>query len=84
MDTQDQSASYAPIGDRPVDLSIARRKVQIAVEAELAADRAIEIARQAVIEARTVVAAIEKQVNEEYVLWLCTLCPVLLMIMALH
>jgi len=66
MDTQDQSASYAPIGDRPVDLSIARRKVQIAVEAELAADRAIEIARQAVIEARTVVAAIEKQVNEEF------------------
>jgi len=66
MDTQDQSASYAPIGDRPVDLAVARRKVQIAVEAELAADKAIEVARQAVIEARTVVAAIEKQVTEEF------------------
>jgi len=66
MDAQDHGNSYAPTGDRPVDLAVARRKVQIAVEAELAADRAIEVARQAVIEARVVVAAIEKQVNEEF------------------
>jgi len=66
MDTQDRSASYAPVGNRPVDLAVARKKVQIAVEAELAADRAIEVARQAVIEARTVVAAIEKQVTDEF------------------
>lgn len=63
---QDHSDSYVPTGDRPVDVAVARKKIQIAVEAELAADRAIEAARQAVIEARTVVAAIEKQVNEEF------------------
>jgi hypothetical protein len=65
-EAHDHSESYMPTGDRPVDVSIARKKIQIAVEAELAADRAIEAARQAVVEARTVVAAIEKQVNEEF------------------
>lgn len=65
-DAHDHSDSYMPTGDRPVDVSVARKKIQIAIEAELAADRAIEAARQAVVEARTVVAAIEKQVNEEF------------------
>lgn len=65
-DAYDHSESYAPTGNRPVDVAVARKKIQIAVEAELAADRAIEAARQAVVEARTVVAAIEKQVNEEF------------------
>jgi hypothetical protein len=44
-----------------------RQKVQIAVDAELAADKALELARRAVVEARTVVGAFEQQVNQEYV-----------------
>lgn len=58
---------YGLTGDRSMDLAVAREKVQAAIEAELAADRAIEAAKQAVLEARRVVGAIEKQVNDEYV-----------------
>jgi len=43
-----------------------RQKLQIAVDAELAADKALDIARRAVVEARTVVGAFEHQVNQEF------------------
>jgi hypothetical protein len=59
--------SFGLSGDRSTDLATARQKVQLAIEAELAADRALEIARRAVIEARNMVRALEKQINEEYV-----------------
>lgn len=58
--------SFGLSGDRPTDLATARQKVQLAIEAELAADRALEIARRAVIEAREMVRALEKQINEEF------------------
>jgi len=53
-------------GDRANDLALARQKVQTAIEAELAADRAIEVAQKAVDEARMIVGALERQAHEEF------------------
>ncbi|KAG8786558.1 hypothetical protein FRC15_011204 [Serendipita sp. 397] len=50
----------------PMDLTTARKKVQFAIEAELAADSALELARHAVQEARNAVKAIERQIHEEF------------------
>ncbi|KAG8801201.1 hypothetical protein FRC17_006699, partial [Serendipita sp. 399] len=50
----------------PMDLATARKKVQFAVEAELAADRALELSRHAVQEARNAVKALERQIHEEF------------------
>lgn len=65
-DQDEHGEVHALSGDLAQDLATARKRVQAAIEAELAADRAIEVARQAVIEARSVVGAIEKQVIEEF------------------
>jgi hypothetical protein len=53
-------------GNKIMDIATARKKIQFAIEAELAADRALEIARKAVDEARAMVAALEQQAHEEY------------------
>lgn len=53
--------------ERAMDLATIRKKIQFAIEAELAADRALELARHAVHEARTAVRTLEKQMNDEYV-----------------
>jgi len=55
-------------GNKIMDIATARKKIQIAIEAELAADRALEAARNAVDEARAMVTALEKQTHEECVL----------------
>jgi hypothetical protein len=52
--------------ERAIDIATARKKIQFAVEAELAADRALELARHAVHEARAAVKALEKQMNDEF------------------
>lgn len=56
-----------PEAARDQDLGVAtvRQKVEAAVEAELAADKAIEAARRAVHEARSVVSALEQQAHAE-------------------
>jgi hypothetical protein len=53
-------------GNKAMDLVTARQKIQFAIEAELAADRALEVARRAVDEARAIVGALEKQANDEF------------------
>ena len=53
--------------ERAMDLATIRKKIQFAIEAELAADRALELARHAVHEARTAVRTLEKHMNDEYV-----------------
>lgn len=65
-----QGGSSGLAGDQTIHndtIETVRQKVQIAVDAELAADKALDVARRAVVEARTVVGAFEQQVNQEYV-----------------
>jgi hypothetical protein len=67
--SNDADASTAPgtglSGNKIMDIATARKKIQIAIEAESAADRALEFARKAVEEARAMVAALEQQAHEE-------------------
>jgi len=53
-------------GNKTMDIATARKKIQFAIEAELAADLALDLARRAVDEARAMVAALEKHAHEEY------------------
>lgn len=77
VDQRDESGDWASDGhqghdllgggtERAIDIATARKKIQFAVEAELAADRALELARHAVHEARAAVKSLEKQMNDEF------------------
>lgn len=59
------SEAHVLSGNKAADLATARQKIQFAIEAELAADRALEVARKAVDEARKMVGALERQAHEE-------------------
>lgn len=67
---RDQSGGRSGLTGDPnnhnANIETVRQKVQIAVDAELAADEALDVARRAVVEARTVVGAFEQQVNQEF------------------
>lgn len=66
LDYGHQNDAHVLSGNKMIDLATARQKVQFAMEAELAADRALELARKAVEEARSIVGALERQAHQEF------------------
>jgi len=68
---RENPAAPNPLGIDTTDvpewgITTVRQKIQTAVEAEIVADRAIEAARKAVTEARSVVVALEQQAHAEF------------------